>query len=171
MAPVFAEAFSGNGRGNVEMCRKIVALLIKDRFPPPLPFASTAAELDAILGSMSEKGIAPSIFVVNELWAEEIISRLDDIAGNVPILLFRREICQPLATFKNPHQFAEISYGSQTSDDIASRMARLLVAYSKDLDLSRFEAYAQDQMMDVLSDKTERSTRRKSGGFPAIKHT
>jgi hypothetical protein len=169
MAPVFVEVLSGDSHSNVEICRKIVSLLVKEHIPPPFPFASSAEELESVLRSMSGKGIEPSVFIVNELYAELLIATLDEVAGNIPMLLFRREICQPLAKFKNDHRFVELSYGSKTSDEIAARVAKMLVAYFADGDMSRFETYAQDRLMAVLMEDTDRSMGRKSGRHSAIR--
>lgn len=104
----------------------------------PLPFASDAKELHDVLRSLRVRGLAPSLFIVNTFWAEELLEEIDGLIGHTPALFFRREIfgdtlgLEPQNAARSgrittilrkmtPRPTAYWDYGSGTADIVAQK--------------------------------------------------
>jgi len=166
MVPVLIEAVMGPEHASLNVCRKIVAALLKDHVPDPIPFATMETELDVVLTALVHKKIEPCLFLVNTFQAESMIKRVDTVAGTAPIILLRRAI-QPLLGTPE-HQYVEITYGSATADDVASGMAKLIERYLVDRNLSGFDDYAHHQRMAQLGSGDDYPKKRRSGLFRSL---
>jgi hypothetical protein len=144
--PVLIEVVHSASHANVQICRKMMPLLFKSGVTP-LPFASSAKELQDVLRSLRVRNLAPSVFIVNTFWAEELLEEIDGLIGHTPALFFRREIfgdtmgLEPqLAQARSgritsilrkmtPRPTAYWDYGSGTCDSVAQKASQALFAY------------------------------------------
>ena len=142
--PVFIEAWSGTHEAQLQICRKIVALLCRSGITP-LPFANSIDDVVAIIHSLRKNKQAPAIFVVNSYWAEQILLDLDAVVGETPILLLHRMLSKPAGLVSNTdtllglhevssRKIAVVSYGAKTADSIASHVSSALIRYIQSQD-------------------------------------
>ena len=163
--PVFVEVLSRPEHAGLEICRKIVAQLLKRAYPPPLPFISSSEDFKQVISSLAFKKVFPSIFVVNPLWADDILPLVNERAGQSPVLLMRRMIEKPCAALPGCRT-VEIPYGTATSDEIAAALAPMLMAYMSDGDLSKLEDFSRAQEMENFRKANGESSRRRWGSGP-----
>ncbi len=89
--PLFIEVLQSKANAELQICRRVMAQLFRQRISP-LPFATSINEVVDVLHSLRNKGLEPKVFVINTLWAEEILRDLDAIVGDTPILLLNRRM-------------------------------------------------------------------------------
>ena len=168
MVPVLIEAVMNPEHASLNVCRKIMAALLKDQVPGPIPFATIEKELDVVLTALAHKQIEPCLFLINTFQAESMISYVDKVAGTSPIILLRRAI-QPLQGRPERTPYVEVVYGSATSDKVAADTARLIEKFMLNRNLSEFEDYSQIQMLTQLgSNDDEYPKKRRSGVFRSL---
>lgn len=142
--PVLVEVVHSASHANVQICKKMMPLLFKSGIAP-LPFASSAKELQDVLRSLRVRGLAPSIFIVNTFWAEELLEEIDGLIGHTPALFFRREIfgdtlgLEPQAARSGrittilrkmtPRPTAYWDYGSGTADLVAQKGCQAVTSF------------------------------------------
>jgi|GEM_PF-5834895 len=147
--PVFIEVIHSDEHANIQVCRKIMGLLFKQKIAP-LPFASTLPEVLEVLRGMRSRGMAPGIFVINTFWAEELLSQLELILGQTPVLFFKRQIflietqSRSAAPVNNAQRITTLlenmnlknstlwTYGSKSTDDIAMKAAKAIIPFLND---------------------------------------
>ena len=165
--PVFVEVITTGQHASVQLCRKIMILLFKEKVAP-LPFATTAKEVADVLAALKSRGMTPAVFIINTFYAEELMPQIDALMGETPVVYLRRQIfADPLsakpgsaaATGPNvtevlqkmtPRPNVEWIYGSQTADDVAAKGANALLQFLNDGNFAVLESYAQTQMLEML---------------------
>ncbi|HEY3321559.1 MAG TPA: hypothetical protein VGP72_13910 [Planctomycetota bacterium] len=138
--PVLVEVLESGQNANLQVCRKIMALLIKQKIAP-LPFATNIDEVAGVLHNLKDKGLSPAIFIINTYWAEEVLRDLDAMVGDTPILLLHRQIYAGMngenGTLTLPfqdmdsRQIAICRYGAKTTDSLAERVAAQVQIFLK----------------------------------------
>jgi hypothetical protein len=88
--PFFIEAWETPDLANLQICRKVMALLFKQRIRP-LPFACNGRDVTQVKGNMASRGMKPGVFIVNTFLAEAMISELGALMGETPAILLRHE--------------------------------------------------------------------------------
>lgn len=147
--PVLVEVVHSASHANVQICKKMMPLLFKSGITP-LPFASDAKELQDVLRSLRVRGLAPSVFIVNTFWAEELLEEIDGLIGHTPALFFRREIfgdtlgLEPQSARSGrittilrkmtPRPTAYWDYGSGTADAVAQKACQAVAGFVRDGD-------------------------------------
>ncbi|HEY3320450.1 MAG TPA: DUF4388 domain-containing protein [Planctomycetota bacterium] len=154
--PVFVELLQSKETAPLQICRKMMAACFRRKIAP-LPFGSSVEEVRSVLSSLRLKGVQPAIFVINCLWAEELLPALDPLIGPTPALLFRRDIFsggasvdiatavpmvarQPLSDIlrrMSPRPQIVLGYGSRTADAVAEKAAGAMEQYLRDGDFER----------------------------------
>lgn len=181
--PCFIEVISSAKHENIQVCRKLMAMLFKEKIAP-LPFASTAQEVAGVLDALKARGITPAIFVINTFFAEELLMQVDDLIGPTPVVFMRRQIfADPLATKlgasgsarpgltmiqqkMTSRPFVTWVYGSQIADEVAAEGAHALLRFLREGDFAILESYAQMQTIQMMKSRSESEigpVRRKSG--------
>lgn len=135
LTPVFVEAWEGQHLANLQVCRMVMGALYKRRVEP-LPFASTAEEVNQVMVTLSQKSLQPAICIVNTYLAEDLVRAVDRLIGDTPLLLLHREIysfnlihkkdlhdTSRLVQTLQPRLTVVCGYGSQTTHLVADRVA------------------------------------------------
>jgi hypothetical protein len=148
--PFFIEAWEGGQPSSYQLCHRIMCSLAKSNVRP-LPFASTSSQFKQVLDALALKGIKPSIYVVNSLWAEELIMQIDPLMGETPMLLLRRDIHARTLTSKKElmnttqllrkltqRQMALCGYSPQNAENVAECAAQCLLKFLNDGDFWHF---------------------------------
>ncbi len=144
--PMFVEVLQSTETASLQICRKVMKRLFQ-RKVAPLPFGASVGEIQPVLASLRQKGTPPAIFIINTLWAEELVLQLDPLIGSTPVLFFNRQIMLKsdtsgagLAAVGNAPKttiFSNLTsrpmtvwgYGSKTADEISERAAQGLVQF------------------------------------------
>jgi hypothetical protein len=135
--PLFIEVLQSKANADLQICRRIMAQLFRQRISP-LPFATSINEVVDVLHSLRNKGLAPKVFVINTLWAEEILRDLDAVVGDTPILLLNRRILDSKDKLDIPLQdiehrnIAVCRYGAKTVNETSELVANALYQYAHD---------------------------------------
>lgn len=135
--PMFIEVLQSKTNADLQICRRIMALLFRQRIAP-LPFASNIYEVADVIHNLRHKDLTPKIFVINTFWAEEILRDLDAMVGDTPILLLNRRLVEsndnnaiPLQDMDS-RRIAVCRYGAKTVDETAEHVANALVQFAAD---------------------------------------
>ena len=133
--PFFIEVLHSPQSAPLQICRKVMASLFKQRIAP-LPFASSVEEVRDVLAALKTKGMEPAVFVVNTYWAEEVLAALDPYLGQTPVLFFVREMAGDLGGGTEGHDrisdtLSKMSlrsssvwtFGSQNAESTAQKAA------------------------------------------------
>jgi hypothetical protein len=170
--PFFVEVISSAQSANIQICRKIMAALFKEKIAP-LPFASSLKDVTDVLGALKARGMAPAVFVINPLYAEELLPLIDPLIGPVPVVYLRRRIFAEAAAGSNgtsrpnttqvlqhmtPRLTTEWTYGSQTADEVAAKAAKSLVHFLNSGDFAVLEDFAQVQALEEFRARNERDS-------------
>lgn len=156
--PVLVEVVHSASHANVQICKKMMPLLFKSGITP-LPFASDAKELKDVLRSLRVRGVAPSLFIVNTFWAEELLEDIDSLIGHTPAVFFRREIfgdtmglepqtarCGRITAIlrkMTPRPTAYWDYGSGTADTVAQKGSSAVAGFLRDGDFMQIAGNAE----------------------------
>jgi len=140
--PIFLEVIRSEQYEDLRICHKIMRLLFQRKLHP-LPFATSLDETVAAIHTLKANDLAPSIFIVNSLWAEETVRDLDAVTGDAPILLLQRSISMhdplPLQDIGD-RPFVCCRYGAKNSEAVALRIANVLERYVRDGEFRHIEA-------------------------------
>jgi hypothetical protein len=176
--PVFIETVTGANYASVQVCRKLMAALFKEKVAP-LPFASSAQEVVSVLKALKDRGLFPAVFVVNTFWAEDLLPQIDTLIGPTPVVYLRRLIfSEPLFTASSASAASAASpdsaeaalltnttavlekmtqrpsvhwaYGSVTADEVAAAGTKALLRFLRDGDWSALEEFANTQTYELL---------------------
>jgi hypothetical protein len=180
--PFFVEVVSSAQLANVQICRKIMAALFKEKIQP-LPFASCVREVTEVLAALKARSLAPAVFVINTFYAEELLPQIDPLMGSAPAVYLRRHIfadplttgpdkavARPSATLvlhnMTPRPCAEWTYGSKTADEVAADGAKALLSFLREGDFAALENYQRMQTAQMLQfrSESEADTVRHMGG-------
>jgi len=169
--PFFIEVVSSDQLANVQVCRKIMAALFKEKIQP-LPFASCIKEVTEVLAALKARSLAPAVFVVNTFYAEELLPQIDPLIGPTPVVYLRRQIfADPLATGPDkaverpsttavlhqmtPRPCVEWIYGSRTAHEVAADGAKALLSFLREGDFAALENYQQMQTMQMIQSRSD----------------
>jgi len=165
--PFFIEVVSSKQLANVQVCRKIMAVLFKEKIAP-LPFGSTFKEVAEVLSALKARGMAPAVFVINTFYAEELLPQIDPLMGATPVVLLRRQIfSDPLGTAAarpsttiiiqrmTPRLCVEWTYGSKTADEVAADGAKALLSFLRGGDFATLENFARLQTVQMLNARSD----------------
>lgn len=169
--PFFIESVTSAQHANVQVCRKIMVTLLRERIAP-LPLASNLKEVEDLLGSLQARGLEPAIFVVNTYMAEELLSQVDALIGQTPVVYLRRRIfSEPLlgncasrlahhsttAILKKltPRLNAQWAYGSGTANEVAANGAKALLRFLSEGNFAAMEDYALLQTYEMLKSRLD----------------
>ncbi len=154
--PFIFEAWESDRQSNLQVCRKMMKLLLRNKVSP-LPFASTLKEMTDVLKSLNSRNVAPSVFIINTYWAEELLLPMDPLIGDVPTLFFRRELSSDKKIIEilqenpgygntsaalscmSPRLSTVWKYGALTSDAIAERATHCLLQFLQDGEFRKLE--------------------------------
>lgn len=160
--PLFVEVLESKDNAPLQICRKIMANLFRQKIAP-LPFGSSIDEIRAVLASMRTKGMPPAIFVVNTFWAEELLTELDPMIGQTPALFFRRNLFAAstsslakaiggpstgsdktslILRSMTPRLTSIWGYGTKSGDTLAATAADALMNYLNDGNFAHIERSA-----------------------------
>ena len=151
--PFFIEVLHSPQSAPLQICRKVMASLFKQRIAP-LPFASSVEEIRGVLAALKTKGMEPSLFVVNTYWAEEVLAALDPYLGQTPVLFFVREMAGDLSGSEghdrissilnkmSPRQSSVWTFGSQSADATAQKAASAIVELLRDNSFYHIERHS-----------------------------
>lgn len=182
--PFFVEVIASAQSANIQLCRKIMAVLFKEKIQP-LPFASCVREVAEVLAALKVRSMTPAVFVVNTFYADELLPQIDPLIGATPTVYLRRQIfSDPLAAGSLPdasrpsttlvlrkmaaRPSVEWIYGSKTADEVAAEGAKALLCFLREGDFSMLENYQRLQTAQLLqsrSDSEVSTTRRVSHAF------
>jgi len=135
--PMFIEVLQSKANADLQICRRIMALLFRHRIAP-LPFASNIYEVAAVIHNLRHKDLSPKIFVVNTFWAEEVLRDLDAMVGDTPILLLNRHLVESnnnsdmCLQDMESRRIAVCRYGAKTVRKTAELVANALIQYAAD---------------------------------------
>lgn len=149
--PFFVEAWEGRIQPNLQICHMIMAALFKQNIKP-LPLATSPVEARQVLDALTKKGSRPAVFVMNSYSAEDIISDMDGLIGETPVVLLRRdtgsgfyltrkkEIMETTVLMQKMkgRQSALCPYDSKNSHYVAECVAQCLVKFLGDQDFWHF---------------------------------
>jgi hypothetical protein len=149
--PILIEAEETRQEESLKICCKLADLLL-GRQVAPVGLAGTADEVRHILEEMKENALSPAIFVINTFGARHVLSELDPLIGDVPVLYFRRQLFAgwgglrgqfrgtPSEVLLTPRLASIWLYGSENSDEIARLAASALIRFLKDGDFQQIES-------------------------------
>jgi len=167
--PFFIEVVSSAQLANIQVCRKIMAALFKEKIQP-LPFASCVKEVSEVLAALQARGISPAVFVINTFYAEELLPQVDLLMGPAPVVYLRRQIfADPLGANKSgarpsttvairnmtQRPTVEWTYGSKTGDEVAAEGAKALLNFLREGDFTTLENFARMQTVQLLQFRSE----------------
>jgi hypothetical protein len=158
--PLFVEVLESKDNAPLQVCRKIMANLFRQKIAP-LPFGSSFDEIRAVLASMRTKGMPPAIFVINTFWAEELLTQLDPLIGQTPVFFFRRNVfaaststltkaiggppvdkTSMILKSMTPRLSSMWGYGTKTGETIAATASEALVKFLNDGNFAHIERAA-----------------------------
>lgn len=158
--PIFIEVLHSPQSAPLQVCRKIMASLFKQRIAP-LPFASTIEEIRDVLAALKTKGIKPAIFVINTYWAEEVLAQLDPWIGQTPVLFLMRDLAAGESNDRIPNILSTMSsrisaiwtYGSQTSEALAQKAASGIIGFLRDGSFYHIERHSplQNSILQMIN--------------------
>ncbi|MCY3018695.1 MAG: hypothetical protein NTW87_06655 [Planctomycetota bacterium] len=171
--PVFVEVVSSQQHANVQICRKIMTILFKEKIAP-LPFASNAIEVKDVLSALQGRGLTPAVFVINTFYAEELLGQVDMLVGQTPVVFLRRQLFSESMFAKagapaahsvtqvldslTPRLSTEWTYGAQTACEVAAKAAKVLIEFLKEGKFDILEDFSQGQALASLNSRMESSS-------------
>jgi hypothetical protein len=156
--PLLFEVLESRETANLQVCRKIMAHLLKQKIAP-VPFSCSINEARAVLASLRARGTPPAIWLINSYWAEEMLPDLDLMIGTTPVVLFKRDLLGAGLSTQAPAVGApdKISaimgkmtprltvlwgFGTGNADAVAERAAGAVAKYLADGDFRHVEEVA-----------------------------
>ena len=148
--PFFIEAWESSDLANLQICRKVMGSLFKQRIRP-LPFASNSRDVAQVRENLNARGMKPGVFVVNTYLAEGMLSELAALMGDTPALLLRHEThAHPLKRKKDlldttvilkkmgAHQMLLCNYDQNNVAMVAEQVTECLMHFVQDGDFWHF---------------------------------
>lgn len=148
--PFFIEAWESSDLANLQICRKVMGALFKQRIRP-LPFASNSRDVAQVRANLDARGMKPGVFVVNTYLAEGMLSELEALMGDTPALLLRHEThAHPLKRKKDlldttvilkkmgAHQMLLCNYDQNNVAMVAEQVTECLMKFVQDGDFWHF---------------------------------
>ena len=184
--PVFVEVVASQQHANVQICRKIMAILFKEKIAP-LPFASSAMEVKDVLSALQGRGLTPAVFVINTFYADELLAQVDMLVGQTPVVFLRGQLFSDSMFAKagapathsvtqvldrlTPRLSTEWMYGPLTACDVAAKGARALIEFLKEGKFDFLEDLSQAQALAALNSRVDAPTRGSHRSGQSISRT
>lgn len=148
LVPLLFEVLESRETANLQVCRKVMANLLKRKIAP-VPFAGSVTDARTVLASLRTRNTPPAIWLINTYWAEEMLPELDTMMGNTPVIFFKRDLfgaglSTQMPAIGAPDKISTIlgkmtprltvlwAFGTGNSETVAGRVADAVANYLAD---------------------------------------